>query len=197
MAVSILVAGLATPTVRAQTGSEVSGEPVSVAIGNVLPVTSGDVVGSSISASGLLINGVPTDVVITGEVQVTDSVVISGNIMSTDSVVISGQRTGGTQDSVVISGQRSEATQDSVVISGNVTSETQDSVVISGNVTDTKEVVISSGADSVQLWGGELLGDNIRVVDGILYGDNLRVVGATVTGTKLEVSGVLVTIPGS
>ncbi len=186
LAISILVAGqthpLSTKTVAAQT-AESSDIPVSVGIGTTLPISRGSVVGSSITASGLLINGVPTDVVLPDGVQILDSVVVSGTFMSVYSVVVSGNSP--------------EQPKDSVVVSGNVEENPEPGApVVVPTEVETQEVVVSTSDGAVQLSGGQLQGTDIRVVNGVVEGTNLTLVGATVSGSGIRVSGVLVSVPG-
>ena len=185
LVISILVAGQTHPlsprTVAAQT-AESSDIPVSVGIGMILPISRGSVVGSSITASGLLIDGVPTDVILPGRVQILDSVVVSGTFMSVYSVVVSGNAP--------------EQPKDSVVVSGNVEEDPEPGAAVVATEVETQEVVVSSSEGAVQLSGGQLRGTDIRVVNGVVEGNNLTVVGATVSGSNISVSGVLVTVPG-
>jgi len=184
LVVGILVAGLTHPAflsaAAAQNDSEPVSEPVSIFIGNSIPVSRGEVVGSLISARGVMIGGVPTDFLLDGKVEILDSEIISDSPMSLDGVGISGQVVPKT-DVVVI--DTDEGT-------------TTNGVGISGQVAPQYDIVVS-GDSGVQVTGGQLLGDNISIVDGVLQGENLRVVGTAVSGTDLCVENVAVVVPGS
>ena len=185
LVVGILVAGLTRPSflraAAAQTDFESGGDSVSVVIGNILPVSKGEVVGQLIGARGVLVNGVPTDFLFDGKIVILDSTVISESLMSIDGVGISGEI----------------APKESVAVNGTLQETTPYGVGISGEVAPQTDVVVSGSSFGVQVSGGQLLGDNIRVEGETVRGDNLRVVGATVSGVDLCVENVFVTLPGS
>jgi hypothetical protein len=184
LVVGILVAGLNHPfflsAAKAQTDSEPVDYPVSIFIGNSIPVSQGEVVGSLISAQGVMIDGVTTDFLFSDKITILDSAIISDSPISLDGVGISGQVVPKTD----------------VAIIGTGDDTTPYGVGISGQVAPQYNIVVS-GDSGVQVTGGQLLGDNISVVDGVIQGENLRLVGATVSGANLCVENVAVTVPGS
>ncbi|HEV3470336.1 MAG TPA: hypothetical protein VG148_13505 [Pyrinomonadaceae bacterium] len=130
-------------------------------------VADGTVVGHSIAARNVLVNGVATSGVFRGSVRIADSIVYGGgtNLTGIFPHVSEGVSAGGIFPHV----------SDSLSDDG-IFPHTPDSLSAGGifpHVTDT--------ATGASLTGGVVEGDSVQVVDGVITGQNLRVVGTVVS----------------
>ena len=184
LVVGILVCDLsgATPTAHAQTGAP---RVFTVA------VPAATLSGSVIAAKGIVINGVATDAVFMGGVQVSDSVVQSVGGMQVFGAFPSG--TGSDlqpQDGAFPSGGAPD-TIDGAFPSGNIgpangafPSGNGGTVDLDGAFPSGNVVIYSSSG--LMVTGGTLQGSNIQVVDGVVSGENLVLVGACVTSAGAQ-----------
>ncbi len=141
-------------------------------------------VGTSIAARGVVINGVATDAIIPGSVRITDA-----SVSTTCGLTAVGFSSTG--DTVYALGVFASGNDSDAVVGPN-------GVFASGNYTDTitdedaadaaggPNGVFASGeiyvGTQLQVVGGSLSGSNIQVTDGVVTGSDLQVVGAHVSG---------------
>lgn len=142
-------------------------------------VANGTVVGHSIKATNVLVNGVVTNGVFRGSVAIADSLV-SG----VDPAKLTGVMPWDAPTSLSSGGVMPWVATDSISSGGVMPWVATDSLSSNGvmpwDATDSG----ASASSTLQLTGGVVEGENVQVIGGVITGRNLTVVGTLVSKTR-------------